>query len=483
MQAFANSDELLNQTVPYFFTRDGFNKSYAIKLATVEKSLRNELWVVGEDKSNASLEREMGNLRSGVSNSYVTDYIANWERIISFLQPADYFNNPKAYRAFVRTPSPLKKVLIEVRDNTTFTEGSLGKAAEMAVDRATRRSRVLRAAGQITGAGSKRGLPADVQVQNYFNSINEWVGRDENLAPIDEFVSLVRNSFKQVLVSQNTNTANSSTRLAEALAPIEQAEFEVPELVSGFVNQVAKGGNKAQTNILKSDIQNSYQREILTYCKNAVQSRYPFDLGSTQDANLREVRAAFGEAGRVTEFINQQLTPYIDQSRSGWRWDRNNQVAKDFGIGSSINFEKASRLQDALANGLPLDIELVELGRNVSRVKLSTSGVALKYDSENFDQQSIVWQLGGGIVRTSEIEVFNRDTNGRDVLLWDKKTSGVWSFFRVFDKVRIRNSGPRSVTAQFKSGEDRVIFKISFPASQNPFSGGGLWSVKCPSKL
>ena len=68
VQAFANSDELLNQTVPYFFTRDGFNKSYAIKLATVEKSLRNELWVVGEDKSNASLEREMGNLRSGVSN-------------------------------------------------------------------------------------------------------------------------------------------------------------------------------------------------------------------------------------------------------------------------------------------------------------------------------------------------------------------------------------------------------------------------------
>ncbi len=484
VQAFANSDDILEQTVPYFFTREGFSKSYAIKLATVEKSLRRELWVVGEDESNASIEREMGNLRAGVSNSYATDYIAHWERIIAQLQPGDYFNDPKAYRAFVRAPSPLKKVLIEVRDNTSFAGGSLSKAGEMAMERATRRNRVIRAASNISDAGGQRGMSSDTQVENYFNAINDWVGRDDEPAAIDEFVTLVRNSFKQVLVSQNSGGAiNSGARLAEALAPIEQAAFEVPDLMGSFVNQVAKGGNKAQKNIIKNDIQNNFQKDILPFCKNAVQSRYPFDLGSSQDSNLREVRAAFGEAGRVTEFINQQLSPYIQQSAGKWRWDNSNQVTKDFGVSSIANFEKASFLQDAIANGLPLDIELAELGANVSRVELSTSGTTLKYNSENFDPQSIVWQLGSGVVRSSEIEVYSRDGSGRDALLWDEKTSGEWSLFRVFDTARIRNSGRGVITAQFNSGEDRVVLKVAFPPQQNPFSGGGLWSVKCPSKL
>ena len=253
--------------------------------------------------------------------------------------------------------------------------------------------------------------------------------------------------------------------------------------MSGFVKQVASGGNKAQNNILKSDIQNGYQKNILPFCKNAVQSVYPFDLAAAQDADLREVRAAFGEAGRVTEFVNQQLMPYIQQSGGKWSWDTNNQVTKDFGFGSIANFEKASYLQDAVANGLPLDIELAELGSNVSRVEISTSGATLKYNAENFDAQSIVWQLGGSVVRSSEIDVYSRDGSGRDALMWDEKTSGDWSLFRVFDKARIRNSGPGTVIAQFNAGDDRIIFKISFPPKQNPFSGGGLWSVKCPSKL
>ena len=161
----------------------------------------------------------------------------------------------------------------------------------------------------------------------------------------------------------------------------------------------------------------------------------------------------------------------------------NNQVTKDFGLSSIANFEKSYELQDAIANGLPLEIELAELGANVSRVELSTSGATLKYSAENFDAQSITWQLGGGVVRSSELQAYSRDGSGRDASLWDEKTSGDWSLFRVFDEARVRNSGRGSVTAQFRSGEDRVVFKVSFPEKQNPFSGGGLWSVKCPSKL
>ena len=96
----------------------------------------------------------------------------------------------------------------------------------------------------------------------------------------------------------------------------------------------------------------------------------------------------------------------------------------------------------------------------------------------------IVWQLGGGIVRSSEIKVFGRDSSGRETLLWEEKASGIWSLFRVFDKAAKRNSGVGKITAAYKANDSSgVEFKISFPAEQNPFSGGGLWAVTCAPRL
>jgi len=483
VQAFANPENIMEITVPHFFTSDGFTKSYAVRLVTIEKSLRNELWVLGESEDSASINRELGNLRAGVSNSYATDYIEQWERVVQALAPGDYFNDPKAYRAFVRAPSPLKKVMIEVRDNTTFSGGKLEKAGEVATERA-KRNRFVRTITTVTGAGNQRGLSADAQIQNYFNDLGEWVGRDDGPAPIDDFVALVRNSFKQVLVSQNSGAGSqNSARLAEAMAPIEQAAFEVPDVVSGFVKQVASGGNQAKGNIVKGNLQSSYQREILPFCKNAIQSRYPFELSSTQDAGLREVRAGFGAAGKVTEFIDGQLTPYIEKGGKVWRWNNQNSITSEFDPRTLGSFEKATLLQDVVVNGLPLDIEVAELGTNVTRVELSTAGTSLEYDAENFDAQSIVWQLGGGIVRSSEIVAYNRDSSGRQSPIWEEKTSGVWSLFRAFDRGKTQNSGVGAVKVQFGSGENRVVFKLSFPDTQNPFRGNGLWSVKCPANL
>ena len=483
LQAFANPAKVANKTIPYFFTKDGFTKSYAVRLATVEQSLRGELWVVEEDVDSASVRREMGNLRAGVTNSYVTEYIERWEGVINSLHPANYFDNPQAYRAFVRSPSPLKKVLTEVRDNTVFSGGAMNKAAELAGDRA-KRNRLLRIAGQLSEAAGEGGMSSDQQIENHFSKINEWTGTNENPAEIDAFVNLTRESFKQVLVAQSAGSGASRALLAQAMAPLEQAAFEVPDLVSGFVKGVANGGSAAQSNIMQGELSSVYQQEVFNYCRNATQSRYPFDLKSTQDADLREVRAAFGEAGRVVSFVDQQLSDYIDKSGRSWRWVTDAAITRNFGAASLQSFQKADLLNDAFVNGLQLEIEVSKFGPDVSRIEISTGGAKLSYDPQTFDPQLIVWQLGGGIVRSSEIKVFGRDSSGRETLLWEEKASGIWSLFRVFDKAAKRNSGVGKITAAYKANDSSgVEFKISFPAEQNPFSGGGLWAVTCAPRL
>jgi type VI secretion system protein ImpL len=61
--------------------------------------------------------------------------------------------------------------------------------------------------------------------------------------------------------------------------------------------------------------------------------------------------------------------------------------------------------------------------------------------------------------------------------------TGPWALFRLMDSARKQNTGPTSFSATFGQGANTATFKITLPSDQNPFSRGGLWSFRCPSKL
>ena len=130
-QAFANGDAVLKLQVPYFFTRDGYEKSYLVGLGTVAEDLKKQLWVLGSDADTTAIQSQVEGVRPGVAGHYASDYVAAWQGVVKAMQPADYFHNPIALGAFTRTPSPLKLVLLELGKNTTFTGGAAGAAQSL----------------------------------------------------------------------------------------------------------------------------------------------------------------------------------------------------------------------------------------------------------------------------------------------------------------------------------------------------------------
>ena len=116
---------MLSTRVPYFYTRAGFQKSYTLGLATVQQDLKKDLWVLG-GADTGGIASEMQSVRPGVAGLYAKDYIAAWDNVIKVMQPASYFGDPAAYGAFTKMPSPLKRVLLELRKNTTFDGGVQG---------------------------------------------------------------------------------------------------------------------------------------------------------------------------------------------------------------------------------------------------------------------------------------------------------------------------------------------------------------------
>ncbi len=486
--AFATPDKVLAIRVPYFFTRAGFEKSYLVARESAQKSLEGELWVLGGDARTAGFQRELGGIRQGISTIYAQEYIGHWKGVVDALQAADYFNNPQAFRALTKDPSPLRTVLLEVRANTNFSEASaMDRAGKLAGEKA-KQNKLVKTASKILGPGGSGAMSADGEITLAFADLNGWTGTADQPGGVSAFIDAVRQTFSQVRASNAPGSVTSSAdRLAQIRGELDTVATQAPELIQKFATEVVNGGGAAQVGVLQGETTLAYSQQVLPACEQAVTEKFPFEKAAATDAAVAEVRNAFGPGGLVPLFIQTRLDPYLDRSGDYWRWATGDPVVATFSPITPSNMQKASALALTIGEGLPLRIELSQLGSEASRVELTTGGIPLRFDLDENPVEELTWQIGGGMVQSSELKIIsNTGIQGLDPVeqvAWRRPENGPWSLFRLFERARIRNISEDSVEAVFNPGPARAVFRISFPADRNPFTGGGLWSVQCPQML
>lgn len=477
--AFANPEKVMAVRIPALFTRKGFEESYAVARQTVEADLKKELWVLGQNTT--SIQSELGGLKQGISNIYAQEYIAQWKGVVAALEAADYFNNPQAFRALTKDPSPLRTVLIAVRTNTNFADPSpYDKAEKMAGDK-LKQTRVGKIASQL-GVGTAGGaMSADAEITMAFADLNAWTGTADKPGEVKAFLDTVRQTFSQVSASAQPGVATSSAdRLGMAMGELKTAATQAPEILQSFATGVVEGGSASQVGALQGEASLAYTQQVLPACQLATADKFPFAKTAAADASVVDVRTAFGPGGLVPLFVQTRLDPYLDRSAEQWRWSSGDPVTATFSPITPRNMQKASALALTIGEGLPLRIELVQLGREAGRAELSTGGIGLRFDLEDNRVQELTWQFGGGMVQNSEMKIIG--VAGEQVA-WRRPEPGPWSLFRLLERARIRAVSETMIEAEFNPGPARALFRISFPEDRNPFSGGGLWSVQCPPML
>jgi type VI secretion system protein ImpL len=170
--AFASPDQVASYRIPYFFTRAAYEKTYLPGLATVQQDLKRDLWVLG-GADEGGVGAELQNVRPGVAGLYAKDYVAAWQGMVDVMRPAAYFADPAAFGALTKSPSPVKRVLVELRKNTIFTGGAqagLSRAGRLALNR-TRGGRLV----DEMGRGRSRGLDAGEEITIAFADLHEYV--------------------------------------------------------------------------------------------------------------------------------------------------------------------------------------------------------------------------------------------------------------------------------------------------------------------
>jgi type VI secretion system protein ImpL len=477
--AFTDSNAVYALEVPYFFTRPGFEKSYTLGLATVQRDVEADAWVLGSDAE--SVRTDIGNVRQAVTGLYASEYIAAWERVVAAMKPADYFNNLMAYGAFTKSPSPLKVVLLELRRNTSF-EGGVAGATGRLVNQRLARSR----SGtfiQDMRAGRETGLDAGGQIASYFAELHDYVGDGKGQAPIDDFVLAVKQAGSAVQAARSGASVGGSDSLqaamSQAVANVRMAAaIAAPPQLKAFLDAATKGGAAAQVSTATGAVTTAYAQAILPACREVAQERYPFFATSREDAGTVDVMRAFGTTGIIESFVQQRLAPLMDRSGPLWRWRSDTPVTSGFDPATPEEFAKAAQVRDLLAAGLSLKVAVERMSADTASIELSSGTTTQRLDRDSPGPKALSWSPQG----TPEAYVAFQPVTA-DAPPVRLEAEGPWALFRLLDKAEKQNAGERSIKATFRSGTQWATLQITLPGERNPFSRGGLWSFRCPLSL
>lgn len=485
--AFVNPDGVLGLRVPYFFTRAGFEKTYTLGLASVQSDLKKDLWVLGEDANTGGVQEEVQNIRPGVAGLYAKDYIGAWEKILGALQPAGYFSDPAAFGAFTKSPSPLKRVLLELRKNTIFA-GGVQAGIRNELNRQLRaRSRINQMGGSFTD-GRAAGLSAGDEITNYFQSVHDYVGDGKSPGPVDEFVAALKQAGQAVIAAKSVGGGGggdaTQAAMATAVASVQAAAAGAPPQLQPFVQAAAGGGNQAQVGAASGAVTEVYAANVLPACREVAQDKYPFFGAATEDAPTVETLRVFGMGGVIDQFAGGNLKALLEKEGPVWRWRADDPVAATLDPSSPEQFGKAAAIRDMLAGGLPVRVSLAQLGSQVGAVEIASGGTSYRLDGNTGQPRPLVWSLSGGLPEASLVLYGAAPgADGKPAEIKRIETSGPWALFRLLDEAVTQNAGTTAIKATWGEGAASVTLLINLPDERNPFSRGGVWSFRCPSAL
>ena len=230
-EAFANGQAVRSLSVPYFYTRSGFNKVFQPGLAQIGNQAYKEAWVLGADAAQYS--PPYTGLKEGLAARYAQDYIAAWTQVISKPQPASYLNDPDALGALTKAPSPLKVLLLSARMNTALVGGS---TAGRLPDPETRMARLAAR------------IDPRLQISAKFKPVHDYVGDGSGPAPIDDFLAALKSAGSATASARFARSGEAASLIRAqssiAMSALDETAASAPPQLQGFVSGASRNGAK-----------------------------------------------------------------------------------------------------------------------------------------------------------------------------------------------------------------------------------------------
>lgn len=478
----------LNQGVSALFSPEGYHQMYLPSEARVISEMEDETWIFATEASGAEQTSQI-ELTNAIRRQYFEDYTTNWVEFLEDIRIRPFASMSQAaeiLQVLTSDDSPLRLLLVNISNATRLAPEQI--INEDDDDTTSLRDRIENIFTDDSGAGSL--LLDPVLVDRSFSSLHKLADARENgPSPLDSLLGdlqelylyidqLARASSDQLLtgLQSQAGTAITRVRLRGQRSPSPVGDWVL--LVVQDTNNLVAGGAEAT-------IRAAWASDVVPFCRQALNGRYPFDNNAEREVQLRDFGAFFMPGGTLDQYFDHYLTDIVDTSSGAWKLKP--KVAGNINISNSTlrNIQRAKRIQSSFFSGggaspsISFELRPVRMDPVTTNFMLNVNGQSTNYSHGPLFNQSFVWPGDAGLSQV-QIQFSPQASSGRSGITLD----GPWAFFRLLDSSGMNPSTtPEKFQTKFQLDDRWVEYEIRANSAFNPFNLPELRAFRCPNQL
>ncbi len=446
------SGKKLTEGIPGFLTVEGFHKVLLPALSTATREVAGESWVLGQKVPGNLDLAQQSEVANEVVKQYMEDYAKAWDGLLQDIEIAPLRSLNQASQdlyILASKQSPLKELLAGIARQLTLSEPPKPSSVESAAAEAEKVAKEKAAAVAPTvtksvalaallagHAGSAPPLPPGHEIDERYKQFRELISPPGS-APIDQVLKLLDDLRQQLarLNAAGVGAATASTADDPSIALRAESQRQPQPLgrwLAGMAEQstaLRSGGARQQVTAAYNGV-NGPSR----LCAPAVNGRFPFAPGSSNETPLDDFAKLFSPGGLIDGFFNTQLRPYVSTTGKIWTPQAVDGVSAPVSPADIAQFQRAAVIRDLFFGSgsttisVRFDITPVELDSGASQVSLELDGTSVTYAHGPARSTQITWPGPNGM--TNVRLVFNPPPSGGTGVLSE---TGPWAMFRLFE--------------------------------------------------
>ena len=497
-----SSGKPLADGIEGIFTYAGFNNVFKAQALGVAEQISRDSWVLGPRGEAVQTEAALAALTKNVLDLYYTDFINRYDAILGDIDiiPLESLSHAvEVTNILSGATSPIMKILTAVDVETALTRtpdaiDTTGAANTVGavvlddtLDSISIRNRMLFEAlsANATANGEPPPPAPGAYVEERFEWLHTLVARPEGQpSQLDLLLGSLTEVYQELnRLSFGSSDATNATGGA-ALLRFQESASRIPGPLVRWSAQITTSGAGITADGTRAGINAAWQANVLPFCTQATEARYPFDRTSPADVGMADFQKLFGPGGLIDAFYQENLAALVDTRTRPWTWKPVNTA--DLGISPAVlaQFQAAAEIKEAFfATGpeakITFQITPYALDTNATVMSLEIDGQTLDFyqNSGQLLPTAFTWPGEVGLARVGIGPPIEGSEN-----VWTKE--GPWGLFRLLDGAETRDlAASDRKRLIFRIGGRLATFDMQSGSVINPFGLGALSSFSCPSSL
>ena len=480
----------LSQGIPGMFTVAGYDKGFRAQAPLLVKQLGDEeAWVLGTSSNGQGVTR-MTTTLTEVQQLYLNEYIKTWDDLLGDLRliPSTSLQGSiQTITLLSAGDSPLKLLLNGVAKETKLATGNDKSAEAVAagvMDKAAgaMRSTVDKLMGTPAASPTATAKPEAV-VDAHFEQLQRVVaGPAGQPVPLDATLGVLKEYEVQLRATDEAIKRGApATSDALIVARIKSEADRMPPPISNLLNGLISRSGAQSASAAQAGVKAAAAGEVGTFCKQAVDGRYPFVRGVPREVPLGDFAKLFAPNGVIDGFAKTKLVGMVDMNGPVWKPIQIAEGVDALPPAAIANFQRAAAIRDAFFPGgaanpaASLDLLLQRVDDGVSEVQLSIDGQVTSMKPGSNAGARLSWP---SMSPTSQIKLV-MIVGGKpsaNPLIFD----GPWALFRFVDAGKVEGGTPERQSVSYLEGDKHVFFELRSGSVRNPMRLPELAQFRCP---